>query len=255
MPLQPYRYLASFTPEQWERWHSQGLRGVGNRPHVSSPIGAYTLLHWAVNQAQGGDVSVVEDMLAAGLSGHQKNAQNHTVLMTACDHAPAAVPVLLEAGARVNTHQRASGNYTRFTALFHAAHAPTVAALVSAGARLEHALADGTTALIRATELGRPGVVEALVASGANLEAQDILLETAVWKAVRHSTVRCLATLVAHGAVVDMERRNLAGSSLPAIARPECKRWLHRWNRARTAQEALSDALPSPPAAVPRRRM
>ena len=91
----------------------------------------------------------------------------HSVIVRAIDVSPAdpVVEVLLQAGADID---KAAGNGT--TALIYASedgHGGIVKALLQAGADVDKAMNDGLTALIYASQKGHATIVEALIQAGA----------------------------------------------------------------------------------------
>jgi hypothetical protein len=148
------------------------------------------------------DAALVRALLASGADPAHAGAEGTTPLHAAAlaDRADAAA-ALLEAGAPVDAVDR-DGR----TPLSHAASAAMVDALVGAGADVDHAAADGTTATMQAAARGDAGALRALLDAGADVDAPDGLGATALHHAVlAPAAAQCVAMLLAAGAGAEEE--------------------------------------------------
>ena len=220
----------------------QRLLAAGANPNAVLAGGATVLM----TCARAGDPGAVRALLARGADVNAKEpSHSQTALMwAAAQQHPEAVAALLEAGADVRARsrdytqtvtsevtQRAGReelNYTvtrgGSTALLFAARSGDVESarlLVAAGADVNDALPDGTSALVLAAHSGHGGVAAVLLDKGANPDAAAIGY-TALHAAVLRSDLTLVKTLLAHQANVNAPitkgtpvRRNSQDFELP----------------------------------------
>ena len=126
------------------------------------------------------DLATLERLAAEGVGVDERDRAGRTVLLLAAGRGDAeAVAWILQAGADVE----AAAGERRETALHRAAaagHTKIVETLLSAGARADHANADGECALFLAARGGHLDTVRRLVRSGADLERETRHGETAL---------------------------------------------------------------------------
>jgi ankyrin repeat protein len=175
----------------------------GNAAHAATVgIG----LHQA---ARTGSVDAVRAAIAQGadpnlpMPADDSNRAGMTPLMLASfEGSPAAVQVLIEAGAR--TEVRASDGRT---ALIYAAgwgNAQKVQHLLDAGATIDARASDGMTALMFAAARGDADSVRQLVAAGAGVDERNRWRQTALMGAARSGSLEKVQALLGAGASVDI---------------------------------------------------
>jgi hypothetical protein len=123
--------------------------------------------------ARNGRVEIMLMLLEGGAEAEAKDKVGRTPLMSAVQSRnPEAINLLVQKGANVNSRDSQDG-----TALLRAAgtygNAPTVVALIGAGADVNAADRNGQTPLMWAARWGDAARVEALLKAGAKLDARD----------------------------------------------------------------------------------
>jgi ankyrin repeat protein len=98
---------------------------------------------------------------------------------------PEAIPILLEAGANVNT--ACSNGRTPLMAAAFKNQLRSMELLLAAGANLEDKDNEGTTPLILAARAGKSESIEWLLGHGANILAEDNRCKTAEDWAIKRS--------------------------------------------------------------------
>jgi hypothetical protein len=139
--------------------------------------------------------------------------------------------LLLAAGANPNC-EAASGADPDFTVLMQAAHQadlPTVLALVTSGAEINHQSGPGATPLMWAVHAsdrkeGCLEIIKGLLTRGADPNQQDALQgQTALIAAVKIGQVEVVETLLAHGADFTIKDKIGATACTYAIAHPQLR--------------------------------
>ncbi len=123
--------------------------------------------------ARNGRVEIMLMLLEGGAEAEAKDKVGRTALMSAVQSRnPEALKLLVQKGANVNSRDSQDG-----TALLRAAgmygNAPTVVALIEAGADINAADRNGQTPLMWAARWGDAARVEALLEAGAKVDARD----------------------------------------------------------------------------------
>ncbi len=123
--------------------------------------------------ARNGRVEIMLMLLEGGAEAEAKDKVGRTALMSAVQSRnPEALRLLVQKGANVNSRDSQDG-----TALLRAAgmygNAPTVVALIEAGADVNAADRNGQTPLMWAARWGDAARVEALLKAGAKTDARD----------------------------------------------------------------------------------
>jgi ankyrin repeat protein len=119
------------------------------------------------------DPTIVSLLLDYGLQVNTSATNGQTLLMTASRNgATQAAQLLLSRGADIHAQDK-----TGMNALHHAiagnGSKATVAHLLNSGAQVNHAKADGTTAIMEAARKGRADFVEILIQNGADVNAKN----------------------------------------------------------------------------------
>jgi len=193
---------------------------AGGKPNAQLVSGETVLM----NCARTGDVAAVKALLARGANVNaSEQSRGQTALMWAvAQKHPAVVAALIASGANINARSRvydqtvsrdspasADADYPRdtvrrggSTALLFAARsgdAESARLLLAAGANVNDALPDGTSALVLATHSDQRAVAMTLLDKGADPDNAAVGY-TALHAAVLRGDVALVKALLAHGA-------------------------------------------------------
>ncbi|GAB4813603.1 hypothetical protein N2152v2_000649 [Parachlorella kessleri] len=173
--------------------------------------------------------AIVRLLLAAGADpAEQSEARSHipnnggvTALHAAAGYGNVgAIEALVEDGrADVDAAVESEGWRPLHMAVGYTGecHPGALLALLEAGADLNAASHDGTTALHMAARLGHNNAIDLLAAAGADLRAQDKNGDTALHAAVRNNCMQATAALVEAGAPLNVA--NCSGRTSLDVAR------------------------------------
>ena len=154
---------------------------------------------------KGGKLPPIEGrqtLLKAGANPNKPDADGSTPLHFAAEHKAAeAVKVLLAAGGKVNA-QNKKGETPLFCAVEEGAGLDIVKILLAAGAdpNIAAAKRDNSTPLIEAVREGQPEVLDALLSAGAKVDMAVANGRTALIFAIRDKALPLMRKLLAAGA-------------------------------------------------------
>lgn len=150
-------------------------------------------------------------MLITGADPNRRNNENNTPLHRAASHFPPAIPFLLAAGA--DLFATTPAGRTPMNLAVMAGDEEAIELLLTAGAS-PHAYVHGMNLVSLAVEKGfAHRVVAILVQRGADVHAASKNGFTALHRAAEHGFVQAVRTLVAAGALVDVEVSPVKGKS------------------------------------------
>jgi ankyrin repeat protein len=154
-----------------------------------------------------------------GLQVNTSAMNGQTLLMIVCRNGGTqAAQLLLSRGADIHAQDK-----TGMNALHHAVEGygnkATIAQLLSSGAKVNHATADGTTALLEAARKGRADFVDMLIQNGADINAKNERGETALITAAQMGHISATRSLLSHGANVSVKRKGDGATALSIAER------------------------------------
>ena len=166
--------------------------------------------------AMNGDRAAVRTLLTNGEDVNAAQGDGMTALHWAVRRGDSElVSMLLAAGANVRATTRL-GAYTPIIMAAELGHAPSIEALIAAGADPKSTTASGVTALMLAAASGQADAVKALVAHGADVNAAEPTRgETALMFAIANRRADAARALIAAKADVNAATKTVSLKAAP----------------------------------------